>query len=440
MKRFFSIFILFIISNHAISGQIFTYKDSEESNMTLVDGDPVGYGPIKNEYGEIQEIIKFNDIKVELDTKNSSCFFVFNRSPRNFDSLKVGIGSSYALTDNVMAFTTYRYCSDSEISTPLNLDFNQLPNNNFNATLNGFWSDKSPDYSYFTKERKNQQIRAFLDLKFVLNTESFKDYLVDEFNGDKARADSTRKKLENTSKYLRPFVLDCCSEGRASRDGDWFSIHSWRYNREPGEKDTSLLVEVLAHEITHNLGYYEGDAYPVGYAAEKVIKEAYSTGSLVKNKPWIEKTIVEEKNDTLKLDALSKNYSVDTPSSDSSVYFYVPMQRDVISTDAQRNNGRDLWSGVEGKSEIVALVTGSDGKKYNLNLIAQKRLIGMKWLKMHDGVKRGNGELKVYINKNNENFMSLPPQSYTGKIYIVAQGWHDQEFQKTIELNLSFIK
>lgn len=70
----------------------------------------------------------------------------------------------------------------------------------------------------------------------------------------------------------------------------------------------------------------------------------------------------ETEVDRLWLDDWSDNYSKETPSGNSSVYFYVPENDNVISSTGPRKASKAVWSGQAGVTSVVVNVTGEDGK------------------------------------------------------------------------------
>ncbi|NRB68956.1 MAG: hypothetical protein HRU48_16560 [Vibrio sp.] len=144
--------------------------------------------------------------------------------------------------------------------------------------------------------------------------------------------------------------------------------------------------------------------------------------------------------DVIESDTWSKNYSHDTPSGNSSVYFYVKdNQSNVVSSTGQRKKSQAVWSGKAGKTEIVALATGDDGQQYEVAINGYKKF-GSKSLRMEDGFQRGYGQVQFIVDKDSKEYQDLPKgQSYKTKFLVVAQEWHGaQEWSKQLEFNVDF--
>lgn len=136
----------------------------------------------------------------------------------------------------------------------------------------------------------------------------------------------------------------------------------------------------------------------------------------------------------IKLNQTSMNYSKKTPSGDSSVYFVVPMQPNIIYSDSDRVQ-QSLWSGIPGASKVIALAVNKSGDERQVVLRMQKKFRN-KWLKMNDGMQRGYGQVKISFHPKDN--LNLIPDNYTTKFAIVAVGWHDQDYRAFIEAKLNF--
>ncbi|NOH31407.1 hypothetical protein [Vibrio mediterranei] len=144
-------------------------------------------------------------------------------------------------------------------------------------------------------------------------------------------------------------------------------------------------------------------------------------------------------NSGIKNNVWSRNYSSETPSGNSSVYFYIENQpKNVVSSTGPRNPSKALWSGANGKTNIQVKVRGDDGKEYSLDVFGQKKF-GNKGIRMEDGVQRGYGQMKIALDKYNYSYYNLPKdQFYRGNFIVTADGWHDSNYSQIIPVDLSF--
>lgn len=148
----------------------------------------------------------------------------------------------------------------------------------------------------------------------------------------------------------------------------------------------------------------------------------------------------ETEVDRLWLDDWSDNYSKETPSGNSSVYFYVPENDNVISSTGPRKASKAVWSGQAGVTSVVVNVTGEDGKTYPVNLIGNKEFRGLA-IKMEDGVQRGYGKLRFKIDTTSDTYNDLPEgMHYRANFNVVAKGWHDTSFSESVLINVEFKK
>ena len=139
--------------------------------------------------------------------------------------------------------------------------------------------------------------------------------------------------------------------------------------------------------------------------------------------------------DSINLNQTSSNYSRRTPSGNSSVYFYVPIQTNITHSEVRTPN-RNLWSGKSGHASVTAIVTDEFGVRHDAILRIQKKF-GGRWLKMNDGIQRGHGQVRVSLNRDDNLY--LPAGFYTTEFIIVGAGWHaPQDFRVAIRSLLSF--
>jgi len=254
------------------------HQQEKKNNFVFQEGVPNRYEMIAGEK------INFNDVTLQPALKEK-CFTLKNKTPRSFKSLQVLAGGYSGNTEKIDAFTDYTFCVTEEIDSAA-FSLGSLPNPKFNIQINGFWSDSNPKFTYFTKRQKEQLTHTLVELRYMLNREHYKPALLARLGGDVARTEKIISTLDSASRVLRPFMLNCCAEGLSA--GDWFAVHAWRYGAAASDPKKSFMHDTTLHEISHNLGYGEGDAYPIGYAAEGVISNYYKDGTLVKYQPIYE--------------------------------------------------------------------------------------------------------------------------------------------------------
>ncbi|WP_158681574.1 hypothetical protein [Microbulbifer pacificus] len=144
--------------------------------------------------------------------------------------------------------------------------------------------------------------------------------------------------------------------------------------------------------------------------------------------------------DRLLLNEWSKNYSLETPSGDSSVYFFTPRHQDV-ETDGPQRESRHLWSGAPGETSLHIKVVGDDGKSYSVDIKAQKYFMHGRRVKIEDGVQRGYGQVIFTLDKGSDRYWQLPEgQNYRGSFYVIAQGWHNTGYSRAIDVSVDFRK
>ncbi|MFT4694092.1 MAG: hypothetical protein ACI8TE_000992 [Francisella sp.] len=126
----------------------------------------------------------------------------------------------------------------------------------------------------------------------------------------------------------------------------------------------------------------------------------------------------------------TKNYSSDTPSGDSSVYFYVPTnQENVITSESSSPNDRK-WGAGDGYTKIVInSYNKNDGESHEVILRGNKNFRGYD-KKLNEGMQRGYGSAKIIFNKKDNP--ELPSGSYNIDFYFIGQGWHDTSYNTKI--------
>ena len=275
------------------------------SNLSFTDGASVGKGMVDG------EVWGFNDVSVfPVDDQDfKPCFILRNKTPRSFESLNIFVKNREinvftGMIGRVFAFSDQIYCTEEtrmEISNRMNdplmqLSFNVgvLPNPFFNIHINGYWSENNDKYSYFTQRQKEILNNVLVELRIVFNGPLYESKLIEQLQNANISDPVTEAKsiievFRSGTKKLRPFMLACCSEGRAALRGDWFSITSWRYTSYEEKPQDGKLHQTTAHEISHNLGYDDSKAYSIGYAARETIKEYYKIGKFKKGEVYYER-------------------------------------------------------------------------------------------------------------------------------------------------------
>ncbi|NOH31627.1 ricin-type beta-trefoil lectin domain protein, partial [Vibrio mediterranei] len=123
----------------------------------------------------------------------------------------------------------------------------------------------------------------------------------------------------------------------------------------------------------------------------------------------------------------SRNYSKDTESGDSSVYFYIPKQPSVVYSDSDEPEDR-RWGEERSYTSIVAHLMNEQGELQDVTLRGYKNMYGNK--AMNEGMQKGHGQFKLsFFSEDNPN---IAPNTYlTGKIKVLGQGWHEPDFMVT---------
>ena len=126
----------------------------------------------------------------------------------------------------------------------------------------------------------------------------------------------------------------------------------------------------------------------------------------------------------------TKNYSFDTPSGDSSVYFYVPTnQENVITSQSSSPNDRK-WGAGDGYTKIVINSFNRNYGEYHEVILRGNKNFGGYHKKLNEGMQRGYGSAKIIFNKKDNT--ELPSGSYDIDFYFIGQGWHDANYNTKI--------
>jgi hypothetical protein len=262
--------------------------DRSVRNYTLKDG-PY----IENAGMYPDEDISYTDVSIKPEAR-PNCFVLHNRTPRFFKSLPVSIGGTMLQTGKIDAFTDSTYCANGNLPDSGNgeatFTLGKLPNPYYNMDIHGFWAPDGPDYTGFTIEQKKQFMRALSEARYVINHDDFAPALRQQIInlGETAILDKTDamvEKLRSGKKKVRIFMmLKETAEGLSA--GSWIAIVSRRYNTDANDPHLTGLVEVVAHEMAHQLGFPDSNgAYAIGYAVRAVVDDYYKKGILNKLVP-----------------------------------------------------------------------------------------------------------------------------------------------------------
>ncbi|NOH31745.1 hypothetical protein, partial [Vibrio mediterranei] len=126
----------------------------------------------------------------------------------------------------------------------------------------------------------------------------------------------------------------------------------------------------------------------------------------------------------LGLDEWSRDFSADTPSGNSSVYFYTPVGQGSVIESGSDTKEDARWGAEGDYTRIVSQLTSIDGQTKNVVLRGYKN-IGTSPL--NEGMQRGYGKAVLrYVSEDNP---TLVTDDYLfGDIQVVGQGWHDKGF------------
>ncbi len=176
--------------------------------------------------------------------------------------------------------------NNDELTPSFILD--KLPNPDFNVQVNGFWSETSASYGFFTKKQKEQLTRTLVEVRYIINQKEYKSALTARLGNDLPTAERILVTLTSATRVIRAFMLASGQEGVSA--GDWFAIHQWRYGHDLTQPMSTLLADTGLHEVAHTLGFDDGGqgSYPIGYAAADVLAQYYKEGRIVKDQPIYE--------------------------------------------------------------------------------------------------------------------------------------------------------
>jgi hypothetical protein len=131
----------------------------------------------------------------------------------------------------------------------------------------------------------------------------------------------------------------------------------------------------------------------------------------------------------MKVGAWSQNYSADA--SGSAVYFYIPNQESVVSTNGQ-DVGRRYWYR-RGTTNVVVKVTHiQSGRTYNLTLFGRANAGAL----IQSGLSRGNGRVVFWVDFNSNK--NLPIGKYRGSFKVVARGWNDTRYTRDLIAKIDY--
>ena len=133
----------------------------------------------------------------------------------------------------------------------------------------------------------------------------------------------------------------------------------------------------------------------------------------------------------------SRNFSLETPSGGSSVYFYTPPQDGVATTGLSAPH-RSIWNGGSGVTSLTATVFDAANNPHTVALKGYKAFYNRR-IRMGDGVQRGFGQLLIEVDRGSASYQMLPAGDYRGKMTVVGAGWHDPA-NFTVEVDLGFTK
>ena len=148
---------------------------------------------------------------------------------------------------------------------------------------------------------------------------------------------------------------------------------------------------------------------------------------------------------TIGLDTRSKNFSKETESGTSSVFFWFPRgvqnpNIEFITGGQSDTNERRLWQREEGYTVVYVNSTDQNGVNTWTLPIRGVKQYGKNKLALQNGLSRNFGRFKFEIDQYNEEWQFLPSGTYRGSFIMKAQGWHDENFTKTIEVKFKVVK